>query len=417
MRFPSRPRVRHVLACAVAALASQPALAGPLTFASAIEQAHRSAPSLQGKALGEGAARSARIAAGQLPDPKLALGIDSFPISGPLAFQPSRDDFTWIRLGVSQDIPNLAKRRAQRGRADAAITVASAETLVEQRVVEVQTATAWINLAFAERRLAALDDVMGRLARMVRASPGAVASGSARPAQVLAGREAIAKLQDRRDELVSATARARADLTRWTGESDPETAGALPDFAVDPARLRASLARHPSLTLLAAQTGRANADLRIAEADRRPDFGVDLSYQRRDPRFGDYVSAGVTIGLPLFKKNRQEPLVAARLAEAGKVQADAEATRRALTADLEAGLADHVMHHNQWMRARGVLQPLAQERVALETGSYSAGRATLVDLADAHAALADATLNTLDREAAVVADGVRLTFLYGSTDR
>jgi cobalt-zinc-cadmium efflux system outer membrane protein len=64
-----------------------------------------------------------------------------------------------------------------------------------------------------------------------------------------------------------------------------------------------------------------------------------------------------------------------------------------------------------------VLQPLAQERIALETGSYSAGRATLVDLADAHAALADATLTTLDREAAVASDGVRLTFLYGSNDR
>ena len=417
MGFPSLPHARCAFAWLAAASTCQPALAGPLTFDAAIEKAHSSAPSIRAKSLGADGARSARIAAGALPDPKLALGIDSFPISGPLAFQPSRDDFTWIRVGVSQDIPNLAKRRAQRGRADADIMVTDAETLVENRVVEVQTAIAWINLAFAERRLASLDDVLGRLDRVVRASPSAVASGSSRPAQVLAGREAIAKLQDRRDELVSAVARARADLTRWTGESDPQIAGALPDFTVDPARLRASLARHPTLTLLAAQTGRADADLRIAEAERRPDFGLDLSYQRRDPRFGDYVSAGATIGLPLFKKRRQEPLIAAKVADAGRARADAEATRRALIADLEAGLADHAMHHEQWMRARDVLQPLAQERVTLETASYGAGRATLVDLADAQAALADARLNTLDREATVVADGVRLTLLYGSTDR
>ncbi len=50
-------------------------------------------------------------------------------------------------------------------------------------------------------------------------------------------------------------------------------------------------------------------------------------------------------------------------------------------------------------------------------GSYSAGRATLTDIADAHAALADAILNTLDREATVVADGARLILLYGSTER
>lgn len=393
------------------------ALAGPLTFDDALAKARADAPSVKAKALGADATRAARIAAGQLPDPKLALGIDSFPISGPLAFQPSRDNFTWGRVGISQDIPNLAKRRAQRGRADADIAVADAATLVEIRTVEVQTAIAWINLAYAERRLAALDEVLARLGRIVRTTPSAVASGNARPAQALAGRAALARLQDRRDELVSAVARAKPDLTRWTGEVDPEIAGAVPDLTVDPVRLRAGLERHPSLALLTAQAGRADADLRLAQADRRPDLGVDLSYQRRDPRFGDYVSAGVTIGLPLFKKRRQDPLIAARAADAGSARADADAALRALTADLDAGLADHVMHHGQWMRARDVLQPLAQERVALEVASYAAGRASLVDLVDAHSAIADAILETLDREATVAADAVRLNLLFGSTDR
>lgn len=408
-----RRRAPRALAWIALASISIPAFAGPLTFDAALEKA-AVAPSIKAKALGADGARSARIAAGQLPDPKLALGIASFPISGPLAFQPQRDNFTWLNVGISQDIPNLAKRRAQRGRADADIGVAEAETGVAARIVKVQTALAWINLAYAKRRLAALDNVLGRLDRVVRASPSAVASGASRPAQVLAGREAVATLQDRRDELVSAVGRARAELTRWTGEADPEIAGAIPDFTVDPGQLRASLRQHPTLVLSSATVGRADADLRVAEAERRPDFGIDLSYQRRDPRFGDYVSAGVTIGLPLFKKRRQEPLIAARAADAGRARAEADASLRALTADLEAGLADHVMHHDQWLRARDVLQPLAEQRVTLEMGSYSAGRATLTDIADAHAALADAILNTLDREATVVADGARLILLYGN---
>src|ERR1700754_3582071 len=84
------------------------ALAQPLTFDAALRQAQERAPSLRAKALGVDAARSARGAAGALPDPKLALGVDSFPISGPLALEPGRDDFTWVKAGVSQDIPNLA---------------------------------------------------------------------------------------------------------------------------------------------------------------------------------------------------------------------------------------------------------------------------------------------------------------------
>lgn len=405
-----------LLLLASAALPSA-ALAGPLTFDDALAKAQASAPSLKAKALGADATRSARIAAGQLPDPKLALGVDSFPISGPLAFQPSRDNFTWARVGVSQDVPNLAKRRAQRDRADADITVADAETLTERRTVEVRTAVAWINLYYARKRLDAVEDLMESLGRLVRTSPSAVASGNARPAQTLAGRAALARLQDRRDEMTSAVARAKAELTRWTGEPDPDVAGAVPNVTVDAARLRAALLQHPSLVLLAAQVTRADADLRLAQADRRPDFGVDLSYERRDPRFGDYVSVGVTIGLPLFKKHRQDPIIAARAADAGSVRADTDAAARALTADLDGGLADHVKHHDQWVRARDVLQPLAQERVTLETASYAAGRASLIDLVDARTALTDAVLDTLDREATVAADGVRLNLLFGSADQ
>ncbi|WP_439847328.1 hypothetical protein, partial [Enterococcus faecium] len=82
-----------------------------------------------------------------------------------------------------------------------------------------------------------------------------------------------------------------------------------------------------------------------------------------------------------------------------------------------ADLADHQMHHEQWARARDTLQPLAEERVKLETASYGAGRAKLVDVADAYTALVDATLNPLDREALVAADGARLTLTYRSTDQ
>lgn len=391
-----------------------PALAGPLTFDEALARARANAPSLHARQLGADASRSARGAAGALPDPKLSLGVESFPVSGPLAFEPSRDNFTMARIGVSQEFPNLAKRHAQQARADSDIIAADAAILAEARTVEVETAIAWITLAYAERRLAALDAVRAKLDRLVGTTPSAVASGGARPAQILAGRQALAALDDRRDELVSAVGRARADLIRWTGDAAPTVAGPVPDFPVDPARLHGALDANPSLAAIAARVGQAEADVRLAQADRRPDFGIDLSYQRRDPRFGDYVSAGVTIGLPLFKRHRQEPMIAARQAEAAQARAEREDAARVLTASLDGSLADHAMHHAQWMRSRDTLEPLARERVDLETASYGAGRASLVDVVDAHLALVDATLATLDREALVAIDGARLTLTYRS---
>jgi len=400
-------------------LAALPGLAhaAPLTFDAAIQRARLDAPSLKAKALGLAAARAARGGAGSLPDPTLAVGIDSFPISGPLAFEPSRDDFTMLRVGVAQEIPNLAKRHAQQARAQTDIAAAQADSAVEARTVEVGTALAWINLAYAERRLAALDQLLSRLDDVVGITPRSVASGSARPAQALASEQAVATLRDKRAELVAQLARAKAILARWTGDPSPEVAGAVPDFAIDPNALKGALDEHPSLRMIDAQADQAAADVRVAEAGRRPDFGVNVAYQRRDPRFGDYVSAGVTISLPTFTRRRQSAEISSAQAQAGRVAAERDAARRALAADLDADLADHVMHHEQWMRARETLQPLAEQRVRLETASYSAGRATLVDVADAYAALADATLTTLEREAMVAADGARLMLTYRSAER
>ena len=414
-RFPeSGAAMFKTLSLAFAAALPVVVHATPLTFDAALDRARHEAPSLKAKALTLNAAHSARGAAGALPDPKLTVGIDSFPISGPLAFEPGRDDFTWARVGVSQDIPNLAKRHAEQARADSDIMAAGSEQAVETRKVEVATATAWINLAFAERRLATIDEIVGRLDKVARSARQSVAAGAARPGQTLAALEAVARLEDRRSDLASTVARAKAELVRWTGDPDPEASGPIPDFAVDPSALKSALDKHPAIRVADARERQAEADLGVAQSGRRSDFGVDLSYQRRDPRFGDYVSAGVTIGLPIFTRRRQNAEIASKQSEAARSQAEREDARRALADALSSDLADHVMHHEQWLRARDTLQPLAEQRVALETASYAAGRASLADVADAHAALADATLTTLDREALVAADGARLVLTYRS---
>ena len=174
------PRCRLALAfagLASAVLASAPAAASPLTFAQAIDRARANAPTLRAKARSVDAARAARGAAGALPDPTLGVSVDSFPISGPLAFEPNRDNFTWVKVEASQAIPNLAKRHAEQARADSDIVAAQAESAVTRRNVEVAAAVAWIDLAYAERRVAALDEVLGRLKRIVGSSKTSIASG------------------------------------------------------------------------------------------------------------------------------------------------------------------------------------------------------------------------------------------------
>jgi cobalt-zinc-cadmium efflux system outer membrane protein len=394
-----------------------PAFADPLTFDEALARAAAEAPSLRARSLEVEARRSTAVSAGQLPDPKLGIGLDNFPVSGPPAFTFGGEDMTMARVGISQEVPNGAKRHARSGRAEADIGVAEADQAAEARRVRVATALAWIELAYGERRLATLDRILADFRELVAASPAAVSSGAARPAQALEGRQAIANLEDRRSEIAAEVARARAVLSRWTGDPDPEAEGPAPDFAIDPDGLRSELDRHPDLIATVARVRIAEADVAIARADKRPDWGFDLAYQRRGNGYGDMVSAGVTVSLPLFAKRRQDPTIAASLASEGSALAQREDVRRALRGDLEAGLADHAMHHQQWVRARDTLLPLARQRGDLEIASYSAGRATLIDVIAARTMFADAAIQALEREALVARDGARLVLTYGSDAR
>lgn len=117
-------------------------LAEPMSFDAALERAAREAPSLAASTAGVDATRSAAIAAGRLPDPTIDLGVQGFPVSGPTAGSFSRNDFTMTTIGLSQQFPNPAKRRAQRERAQADIGIAEAGSAIEAQNVRLETALA-----------------------------------------------------------------------------------------------------------------------------------------------------------------------------------------------------------------------------------------------------------------------------------
>lgn len=403
-------------AAALLVLAPYAASAEPVTFDEALSEASANAPQLQAGALRIDAQQSASISAAALPDPRVGVAIENFPISGPPAFSLSEDDMTMVTVSASQEIPSGAKREARRARALADVGEARASLALTARQVRVEAALAWLDLAYAERRLAALDEGVARIAAHEGTSTSGVASGAVRPAQSLEVRRAVAALEDERAELEAQRGRAAAALARWTGEHGPETEGPIPAFEVDHHQLMNAIDRLPQLDVARARVGQAEADVELARAEKRPDLMVDVAYQRRDPGYGDMVSAGVTVSLPLFAKRRQDPVIAARTAAAGAALAEREDARRALRAELEAGLADHAMHDEQLERARSTLLPLARQQSDLETASYAAGRASLADVIAARTRLVETELLVLDREAEVALDAARLALTYGDKE-
>jgi len=392
-------------------------MAQSVTFTEALAAAERSAPSIEARGLNLEARRAEAGAADELPDPRLSVGLQNFPISGPPAFTLNGTMMTMTRIGIEQELPNLAKRHARAARATADVTLAAANADVTAKEVRSGAATAWIDLAYAQRRLSSLDTIIADLHRYAPMATSAVEVGAARPAESLEIQQSIAVLEDARSAIAADVGQARARLARWTGETDPQAAGPMPDLSVSRLELVGSLDRQPELGLASARTRSAEADVDLARAEKRPDFGVNVAYGRRDPAYGDLLSVGVSVSLPLFAGRRQEPRIAARRLDLAAARAETEDVRRKLLAELDGGLAEYESRYAQWQRARDVLLPLARKQDGLEVASFSAGNADLLDVIAAKTRLANIELAVIDREALVAAQAINLKITFGSIDR
>ncbi|WP_353230030.1 TolC family protein [Novosphingobium sp.] len=410
-------KVFWLAACAVTVpFGTTAVLAEPLTFDTALRLAAE-APSVLGRDAGIAAARSSAIAADQLPDPTIGLELKDFPVTGPDAGRLNRDNFTMTSIGVSQQFTNPAKRHARAAMAAAGVTIAEADKLIELRAVRLETALAWIDLYYGQKRLALLQSLDAGLDDLQTTVSARLASGSARPSQALEPAQLRAQVADRRAGLVADLARAKTKLIRFTGDKDVLTAGEPPLPVIDEAGLRSSLAAVPMLRARDAATLSADAQAQLARADKHPDWTVNASYGRREPNYGDLVTVGVTIDLPLFAKRRQNPKIAAALSEADRTRFDREAAEREWAAALEADLADHAMHHQRLENARKTLAPLARQRAMLDRESYAAGKTDLGAALLATLSVAEAEVDLLNREAEVARDAIRINITYaGTTD-
>ncbi|MBX7500948.1 TolC family protein [Qipengyuania sp. YG27] len=386
-------------------------------YEEALRAATSDQPQVRTSELRLDARREIADAADELPDPRLRAGIQNLPLSGPAAFELNRQLPTQIQVGIEQEIPNLAKRRARSGMADADIDLAAAQLRQTRYRVRLGAGMAWISLAYAQRALTVADDALAEIEGLVPLARSSVAAGSARPAESLEVRRAVLEVADMRTRIEANREAAQAMLSRYTALPNATATGTIPSADLDPEGLRAMLQSNPELVVALAQVRQAEARSDLARSERRPDFGVNVSYGRRDPDFGDAISVMGSITLPIFADRRQNPRIAAADAEAAAAQSARADRLRELEARFETDLAAWRSAYRQWQRATDELLPLAESRVDLERASFAAGRAELLDVIDAIKTLAVLRVDILQREEATVEAAANLRLTYGEYGR
>ena len=398
---------------ALALLASAPGHAQTsLTLDEALRLSLERQPALTAFSRTAQAFEEAAVAARQLPDPQLMVGIQNLPVTGSDAFSLDADFMTMRFIGISREQVRGSRRRAQSARLLAEAEVSLAEEQLLARRIQREVLLSWTAVLEAQQKQQILGELIEKLEARFDTAEANIPTGQATSADAVAIRAEIAAARAELEAARGAEAAGRAALARWIGEAAAQPVdGGLP-ICRPPAREQALLfvERHPQLEVVRRQNVVAERAVDVARADRQPNWGWSVMYGNRGGGRSDMLTLQVSIDLPLNRGRLQNRRIAeaSELAAASRDRAEDE--RRELVSGFEAALAQFTAAEARYRTtATQTVPALRAAEQALEA-RFAAGGGTLESVIVASERTTRTLLELVEQRAAVARTSADLLF-------
>lgn len=345
---------------------AMPARVEPLlTLEEAIARARGDQPRIAAFEREAVASEEAAVAARSLPDPQVSLGVQNFPVTGEMAFDPTGEFMTMYVIGVMREQVRRSRREAEAAKLRAEAFVSRTEATAQERRITRDVMIAWIDAVEARAKQRLLDRLVADLRVGLKVMEAGIPTGASTPALALQTKAEIAVAEAERAAARGQEARARGELARWIGAAAQRP---LPDIipAVEPPPVPA-VGTHPEVEVARAQEEAARRQVEVARRERRPNVTWSLMYGFR-PKFGDMVSATVSIPLQINPNRLQNRRIAEAAARADAARLRAEDVRRDLGGAYVSALADYESSEAQ-------LEVLGSEAIPSLEASFEAAEA------------------------------------------
>jgi outer membrane protein, heavy metal efflux system len=354
------------------------------------------------------AARERVAPAGALPDPMLTAGFMNVPVP---TLDLGREGMSMAVVEVGQRFPARGVRSAQTRIANARV-----EELLHRREetalsLRVQVAELYAEVLFIDESMGVLEEMQGFLDELAELARVRLAEGTGTQADMIRTLTEITRIDERMSELRGDRFRAEAGLSALLDEPVPPgfearlpagwralrsipvttrgfartTPDSMPETALPPLfeLLERSGREHPRLLAAAAAVAVVDADMDLAERERRPDVSVMVGYGAR-PGMDDMWSATVSVGLPVFRARKQEPLVRAASHELAAERESAHGVRVEQHALVTAAWSDLVRARERLHLVERLVLPQATATVesalaGFRTGSEGASFLSVLD--------------------------------------
>ena len=390
-------RARSFFAALILASVTARAQEAPITLDAALQAATDRSASMQAAQASVSASSEAAVKAGQLPNPMLAAGVDNLPINGSQGFTIGQNILTMRRIGVEQEWVSPEKRRLRSTLANQVVDRERAGFLAQLVNVRQQTATAWLNAAYAKKAMSLQQELVGHMTHELAATQASYRGAKASASDVAQAQLMLAQTQDQLLKAQQTLQTALISLSRWTAGTVTDVAGEPPApqsvvASLPPDQLREV---EPALVTASADMRVADADTAVANSNRSTNWTWNVSYLQGGGA-SRFVSVGVSIPLPINRKNVEDRDAAEKAQLGTRARLMYEDAQRQVEADIRTRSATLASGRERITSLTGSLLPAADQRVQLAAAAYKTGTGSLADTFAARRAQLDAQLQVLD---------------------
>ncbi|HZV99033.1 MAG TPA: TolC family protein [Methylophilaceae bacterium] len=390
-----------------------------LALDEAIKLATQNQPLLQSLDDAAAASREAAVAEGQLPDPKLRLGVQNLPITNSDALRFNRDDMTMSTVGLMQEVIPRAKREAASKKMEAEAGQYHAEQLATARSIQRDVALAWLDVYEAQRKTELYQRIADEMRNERKVTAARISSGGTQASDVLRLDSQLSMMSDKRLTAQRDERKARSQLARWIGTAaNRPIAPELPTISSIAGGSQGSeeIETHPLLQSARQIEAVAETDAERAKAERMQNWSWEVMYGKRRSDLSDMVTFLVAIDLPWDRANRQDRRTAEKLMLVEKARKLTEDRRRELLAEFEAAKADWDTAQARESEHQQRLIPNAEARLMLAKAGYASGRQNLSEVWEARRGVLEVGLEHWSIIADQQRAAVRLAYLLNNNN-
>lgn len=372
----------HLAFTAGVRAADSPAPAGELTLADAVGLALERNPDLVASRYELTASQARIVQAGLRPNPELGVEYENFAGSGTVRSVDALE----TTLSLSQVIELGGKRDLRRSVAEADSDLIAIEQRARQLDVLAEVTRRFIEVVTAQERVRFAQEAVQLARQTLEAITQRVEAARAPIAEQSRARIALTRATVEEQQAASELRAARQSLAALWGDAEPAFSRATADlFRFDSAESFQAffqrLERTPDFLRFASEARLREAELRLAQAQARPNLTLGLGVRRFEETNDTALVAGFSMALPVYDRNQG----AIREARVRRAQTDAQ--RQAALARARASLFSLYQEMTSArMRAetlRGEALPQAQTALAQTQSGYDRGRFSFLELATA----------------------------------